>query len=76
MHSQLEVQQDSWTLSNNLQTEQENNMGKNRSLCRTLETCQYSGSYLDNRGTRINLKSRRNNIQFAYQVCNLAGLQN
>lgn len=62
-HSQLEVKQDSWTaLSNNLQTEQENNKGKISSLCRTLETCQYSGNYLDNKGMRINLKTRRNNI--------------
>lgn len=34
-HSQLEVEHDSWTaLSNNLQTEQENNKGKIRSLCK------------------------------------------
>lgn len=53
------------------------NKGKKLEACaRMLDTCQYSGNYLDNRGVRINLKTRRNFIWFAYQVCNSAGLQN
>lgn len=35
---------------------------KLEACARTLETHQYSGNYLDNRGMKINLKTRRNNI--------------
>lgn len=33
-----------------------------RRLCRSLETRQYLGSNLDNRGVGINLKTKGNNI--------------
>lgn len=49
---------------------------KLEACARTLETHQYSGNCLDNRGMKINLKTRRNNIQFAHQDSNSAELQN
>lgn len=52
-------------------------MKKKLEACaRTLEIHQCFGNYLDNRGMKRNLKTRRNNIQFAYQDCNLVKLQN
>lgn len=75
-HSQLEVK----TAEQHYQQIYKQNMKirkeKLEACARTLETHQDSGNYLDNRGMTINLKNRRNSIYFAYQDCNLAGLQN
>lgn len=55
VHSQLEVKSYQQIYKQNMKKIKE----KLEASARTLETHQYSGNYLDHRGMKINLKTRR-----------------